>query len=105
MELLRKVKNKIGSFSGFGACSKCGDTWDRTEHTVIPYSNKIGDHGTPIDYQSWNSGMFPLCKKCFDLSDENQVLQHCILLLNKWKKENKEQIIEVLKYNIHVMKG
>ena len=104
MELLKKIKNKFGSFAGFGHCSKCGDTWDRTEYMIIPYDKRI-EKGLPVDFQSWGSGMFPLCKKCFVSSDEEQILQHCILLLNRWKKENKEQIIEVLKYNLHVMKG
>lgn len=63
-----RIKNIIGYFKGYGRCLRCKDSWYWKEHQIINYSI--------------NSGMFPICKECFDKISSSEILYYCIILMN-----------------------
>lgn len=93
------IKNWIERTPGYSWCQHCGKTWDKVESKSVPYDAKIPEFS--------NSGMFPLCTKCFDELNSDEILEHCRKLTSDWKKDSVNENInfDVVKYNINCMKG
>lgn len=105
-----KIKNFIGRFKGYSGCSHCGGTWNWKENKTIPYREKISSISTADTY----SGMFPVCKECFERLSEDKILQYCKLLLDDWIShgcnsceiiENYKGYVANLKNNITKLKA
>jgi len=76
-KITRMIKNKSGHLQGYGSCFNCGDTWNWKEHQSIKYEE--------------SSGMFPLCKECFNKLPEKDIIDWCVTLFIDWGK-SKEYI-------------
>jgi hypothetical protein len=65
------INNLVGRWKGFASCSECGDSLYWKPYQSILYD----DH----------SGMFPLCRECFNRLDTTAILRHCANLYMSWR--------------------
>ena len=72
----RFINNQRGRLSGYGSCSECGDTWNWKGYQDIKYDD-------------W-SGMFPLCRECFNRLPNETIEDHCIAIMVSWGKSEGE---------------
>lgn len=72
-KLLRYPGNLIGRHLGYGSCLRCGDTWNHTKCHSTWYSEE--------------SGLFPLCERCWAKLSPTERMSYYKQLLHRWGKE------------------
>jgi hypothetical protein len=93
---IEKLKILTERIPGMSWCLHCGKTWNSVEIRSIGYSTKMPDFG---------SGMFPVCKKCFDELSSDEIFAYCKELVDKWEIECINNIdFDVIRYNIDYLK-
>ena len=70
--MFRFIKNRIGSFLGYGGCVRCRDSW---------WWKK--EHNIPVHC----GGMFPLCEECWQKTTRNEKIDAVKQLAVKWQRE------------------
>ncbi|KKS65246.1 MAG: hypothetical protein UV35_C0046G0001 [candidate division WWE3 bacterium GW2011_GWB1_42_6] len=83
--------NLYGWLAGYSHCRQCKCTWNWTEHKVI--------------YYNASSGMFPVCKMCFDHLPKQKIIRWARYLVEeRWGKnwaDYEKKVIE----SVDILKG
>ena len=86
---------------GYGRCAHCKKTWRVVEGHTIPYCDpKDGARidgvpwvCDPTNRETWHSGMFPVCQKCFLKLPKERVKQYAAELVSGWNRD-KETVLK-----------
>lgn len=70
----------------YGGCSHCGDKWNWKESKSVYYDE--------------TSGMFPLCRECFDKMTYDYVLWYHLKQFEKWDRQPTDEQLERLSWEI-----
>lgn len=95
---MKKIKNFIGNFLGYGHCLTCRDSWWWKKHQVVFYTE--------------NRGVFQLCTECFKKESIASIVSYHELLLNRnisqeildWDRAKMNKARETLRNNIIKLK-
>ncbi len=87
--LPRRIKNWLGAV--YGGCHRCRDRWNWKEPQYVDYY-EYEDGGT--------SGMFPLCKECYNQLTPKERYPYYRRLYFSWCDPDKPVDWELVKKNI-----